>query len=248
MRLRPRGGPPRRACRIRSAQHSAVACGLVVVVALGWARAAAHGLSCPGDLTGDGVVTINELIVAVNTALSGCAPDAACPGDTNGDGAVTITELIAGVNAALNGCPGEPPPIPSPTPAADACPYTLQDDTLAAGEACAFQGAFSSGAGCPEDLEVLLLGNGSRMLASLTTDPPVSFGAMPTSNTTADLVAYFIDGSTDGQSIAGVLTLSEDGRTLTVEPIPPPPFEIGGPGCAIERFVGRFVEVVAAGQ
>lgn len=228
-------------------RHYAVAGGLAIVVALTWTGRPLGATACPGDVTGDGVVTINELIVAVNAALNGCGPDAACPGDMNGDGSVTITELIAGVNAALNGCPSDPPPTPSPTPVVDACPYTLRDDTLALGEACAFQGAFSGMPGCPEDLEVLLLGDGAQLLARITTDPPVSFGARPASDSTADLVAYFVDGSTDGESLAGVMTLADGGRTLTVEPVPAPPFEIGNAGCTIERYVGHFVEVVAAG-
>ena len=248
MRRRVHGNPPRRGCRGRAVWRSAAAGGLALGLALVSPVRPLHASNCPGDVTGDGVVTINELVVMVSVALIGCVPNAACPGDANGDGGVTIDELIAGVNAALDGCPSDPPPSPSPTPAGDACPYGLREDTLATGEACAFRGAFSTVAGCPDDLEVLVFGNGSTLLASLTTNPPVSFGATPTSNTAADLVAYFVDGSTDGQSVAGVLTLTDGGRTLTFEPVPSPPFQIGGPGCAIERYVGQFVELVSAGQ
>jgi hypothetical protein len=56
----------------------------------------------PGDCNGDGVVTINELILGVNIAL-GSLPLTECPAfDTNHDGRVTIEELIAAVNAAQN--------------------------------------------------------------------------------------------------------------------------------------------------
>lgn len=60
---------------------------------------------CAGDCTGDGMVTIDELVMCVNMALGGQG-EAACPHcDPNADGGVTIDEVIAAVNAALNGCP-----------------------------------------------------------------------------------------------------------------------------------------------
>jgi hypothetical protein len=60
--------------------------------------------ACAGDCSGDGSVTVNELITGVNIAL-GNAGVSSCPAfDRNGDGEVSINELIAAVNAALNGC------------------------------------------------------------------------------------------------------------------------------------------------
>jgi hypothetical protein len=60
---------------------------------------------CAGDCNGDGAVTVDELLTAVNIAL-GNAPVGQCPAfDVNGDGAVTVNEILAGVNNALNGCP-----------------------------------------------------------------------------------------------------------------------------------------------
>lgn len=60
---------------------------------------------CPGDCDGDGVVTVSELIRAVNIAL-GALPLSDCPSlDTDHDGRVTIGELIAAVNNALSNCP-----------------------------------------------------------------------------------------------------------------------------------------------
>jgi hypothetical protein len=62
---------------------------------------------CPGDCSGDGQVSINELIVSVNIALGSAAPSV-CPSvDRNGDGAVAVNELVAAVNASLGGCPQE---------------------------------------------------------------------------------------------------------------------------------------------
>jgi hypothetical protein len=63
---------------------------------------------CTGDCSGDGVVTIDELVLCVTMALGGTG--AACPPcDANADGAVTIDEVVAAVSAALNGCPMPPP-------------------------------------------------------------------------------------------------------------------------------------------
>ena len=62
------------------------------------------GVACAGDCNGDGTVSVNELVLAVDIAL-GALPAADCQAvDTNGDGAVSISELVAAVNSALNGC------------------------------------------------------------------------------------------------------------------------------------------------
>ena len=63
--------------------------------------------ACVGDCNGDGTVTVDELLAAVNIAL-GTSPVEQCVAfDANGDGAVTVNEILAGVNNALNGCPGQ---------------------------------------------------------------------------------------------------------------------------------------------
>lgn len=49
------------------------ACTSLIAVALAVAPGRAHGQSCLGDLNGDGAVTVNEILVAVNSALNGCA-------------------------------------------------------------------------------------------------------------------------------------------------------------------------------
>lgn len=60
---------------------------------------------CAADCDGSGVVSISELIRAVNIALA-LQPVSTCPAaDRNANGSVAINELIAGVNAALDGCP-----------------------------------------------------------------------------------------------------------------------------------------------
>jgi hypothetical protein len=74
---------------------------------------------CVGDCNGDGMVSINELILGVNIAL-GLQPVTACPAFQNAQGMVDIAQLIKGVNNALNGCPATPTVTPSGTPAGTA--------------------------------------------------------------------------------------------------------------------------------
>lgn len=64
--------------------------------------------SCPGDCSGDGVVTVNELVGGVGAALGTAEACAAL--DVDGDGTVSISELVAAVNSALNGCTAGPTP------------------------------------------------------------------------------------------------------------------------------------------
>jgi sugar lactone lactonase YvrE len=58
---------------------------------------------CTGDSSGDGAVTIDELLKGVNCALS--MPVDGCQYfDRNLDGDVSLEEIITGVNGALDGC------------------------------------------------------------------------------------------------------------------------------------------------
>lgn len=72
-----------------------------------WAAesAASPPPTCPGDCSGDGAVTVNELVQGVNIALGNVSPQQCPMFDSNADNAVTVNELIQGVNNALNGCP-----------------------------------------------------------------------------------------------------------------------------------------------
>ncbi len=60
--------------------------------------------ACAGDCNGDGFVTIDELLKAVNIALGTVGAEVCPTVDRNGDGVVTIDELVLAVSAALNGC------------------------------------------------------------------------------------------------------------------------------------------------
>ena len=59
---------------------------------------------CVGDCTGDGILTINELIVGVLIALDQATLTSCEAMDVNGDSRVTIDELIRAVDLAGAGC------------------------------------------------------------------------------------------------------------------------------------------------
>jgi glucose/arabinose dehydrogenase len=72
--------------------------------------------SCAGDCGGDGVVSVDDLVRAVNVALN-LQPIANCgAADPGGDGRVSIDELIRAVGSALRGCDATPTETPSPSP------------------------------------------------------------------------------------------------------------------------------------
>lgn len=60
---------------------------------------------CQGDCNNDGEVTINELIMGVNIALSRMRTMMCNALDRNRDDRVSVDELIGGVRSALDGCP-----------------------------------------------------------------------------------------------------------------------------------------------
>ena len=99
------------------AKRCAVSVGFLLVVVL-FGRADAQ---CVGDCSGDGEVTINEIITCVNIGL-GLRPPGDCSScDANDDGAVAINEIIRSVNVGLGliACDGEtgtPTSVPRATP------------------------------------------------------------------------------------------------------------------------------------
>jgi hypothetical protein len=62
---------------------------------------------CPGDCSGSGMVTVDELVIGVNIALE-IESLAACPAlNIKEDARITIDELMSAIDAALDGCPTE---------------------------------------------------------------------------------------------------------------------------------------------
>lgn len=82
------------------------------------ARASATiDVPCVGDCSGDGRVTVDEVVLGVNIALDRSDISACRAMDNCGDDRVEVNELVQAVNALLRGCatPTFPPPPPSPT-------------------------------------------------------------------------------------------------------------------------------------
>ena len=83
-------------------------CVLVLLGATSVARAQTP--TCTGDCNGDGMVTINELILGVSIAL-GSQPLSACPAfDCEHNQMVPINCLVQGVNNALESSGGRHAP------------------------------------------------------------------------------------------------------------------------------------------
>ena len=72
--------------------------------------------TCAGDCNLNGIVTIDELVRAVNVALGSASIDECEDIDVNRDGEVTIDELVRAVSAALTGCPATPTVTETPPP------------------------------------------------------------------------------------------------------------------------------------
>jgi hypothetical protein len=74
---------------------------------------------CVGDCNGDGRVTVDEILTAINIAL-GNTPLSACPGADCSCAAqicvVGVDCILEAVDNALNGCPGLRTPTATPTP------------------------------------------------------------------------------------------------------------------------------------
>jgi hypothetical protein len=59
---------------------------------------------CTGDCSGDGSVTVDELVRGVNLSLGTSSASPCAAFDRDGNRLVTIDELVAAVNGALGGC------------------------------------------------------------------------------------------------------------------------------------------------
>ena len=61
--------------------------------------------ACVGDCNGDGMVSIDELVLGVDITLGSASVDGCRAFDCSGAGTVAIDCLVQGVTASLNGCP-----------------------------------------------------------------------------------------------------------------------------------------------
>lgn len=60
--------------------------------------------TCTGDCSGDGHITVDEILTTVNIGLGNTQITACGVADANHDGQITVDEILAAVNNALNGC------------------------------------------------------------------------------------------------------------------------------------------------
>jgi hypothetical protein len=78
---------------------------------VGWPRemivevAGAPPPVCVGDCNGDGVVTVDEVVLGVRAALGEEAVSRCAAMDRDTDGTITIDEILLAVTHALAGCP-----------------------------------------------------------------------------------------------------------------------------------------------
>jgi hypothetical protein len=67
-------------------------------------------LLCPGDCSGDGEVTVNDVVRGVTIALGEADPLTCCSADSTRDTEVTVDEVIGSLQNALLGCTPRPAP------------------------------------------------------------------------------------------------------------------------------------------
>lgn len=60
--------------------------------------------ACVGDCSGDGFVTVDEILLLVGIALGANDISVCQAGDSSGDGDITVDEILAAVRRALEGC------------------------------------------------------------------------------------------------------------------------------------------------
>lgn len=117
----------------------------------------AQGQLCSGDCDGNTLVSVDELVLAVNIALRGAGLDRCATLDANHDDVVTVDEIVVSVAEAVDGCPGQTArPTRTPTPLVvgtptPTTPIGLQcgDGTAAGAEECD-DGNTASGDGCDD--------------------------------------------------------------------------------------------------
>ena len=194
-----------------------------LVSALVWSMAGSARAQCCGDCNGDGAVTINELITAVNNALSGC-------------GAATATLERTVTPTRTPTLTHKPTVTPTPVPH---CAFTFTDTN--GNGACVFQGTYNRG--CGSALNSTFLSTGTLLTVEIATmDNPqafVFFRAMVDSSTSASLEAWSTDGfQTSNHPIAGVIQLNDNGSQLVVFPNDPP-FMIQG--CNFVQYLGTYI-------
>jgi hypothetical protein len=198
---------------------------VLLMLALVGSVAAGAQAQCCGDCNGDGTVSINELITAVNNALLGCGADTPTPG---------------------RGTPTHKPTATPTTP-----PHCTLSLTTSGSGVCDFQGTYNRG--CGSALNTVLSTNGLGQGCAQDLAPPfvlvvlntevqpqslVSFSAHVDSATSATLCAWSTDGfQTRTTFTAGALQLNSGGAQLEIFPNSSP-FMIQG--CPFVQYLGDY--------
>ncbi len=214
---------------------------LLVVLALLWGSASGVAAQCCGDCAGDGMVTVDDLIKAVNNALLGCN---GTPPTARSTATATRTPTATVPPTATQ----QPTPTATIQPTAtrkptatrtpvDRCPFTFN---ASGNNLCAFRGSYNRG--CGSVLNSVFSSNGSTVVVTIATNlpnpPTVSFSANVTSGTQAALTAWSTDDFQTINLTAGAVQLNDNRSELVVFPNNPP-FMIQG--CNFVQYIGEYV-------
>jgi hypothetical protein len=188
---------------------------VLLSVTLILASAGGAAAQCCGDCRGDGSVTIDDLITAVNNALTNCGAPTSTPEPT-----ATPTRR----------------PTATRTPA-DVCRSTFTDNS---GGTCVFRGTFNRG--CGNALNATFASNGTAVIVTIDTmlsNPrQVQFSARVDTATAATLTGWSTNGFNTTNPTAGDLDLTDGGGQLVITPNDPP-FMIQG--CNFSQYIGDYV-------
>ncbi|MFN8644105.1 MAG: hypothetical protein U0802_21535 [Candidatus Binatia bacterium] len=196
----------------------------------------AAGAACCGDCAGDGSVTIDDLVRAVNNALDSCAP------------AATATPTLAvtpGTPTRTATRTRQPTNTRRPTATATPVPTCRSSFSTQGSNLCLFNGTYNRS--CGSALGSTFSSNGRTLLVTIATnlpDPPtVSFAANVTDASNARLTAWSSDGFQTSRATSGSVQLTGGGAQLVVFP-DNPPFMIQG--CNFVQYLGGFVPTRSA--
>ena len=213
-----------------------------------------------GDANIDGRITVDELVTAVNNALYGCGVTPPTPAATRTKTATstptqTATPTRTGTRTftPTNTLVPTRTPTPSQRPTATSgttCPYHFDRDTPQH-SSCEFQGTVNTTCGLSSVIGTFFtLTNQSvtQVAASIITPKGVGilFLGMPESSNSASLIGWFLASDPNTlHLISGSLSLSTDGRRMSIRPTQPP-FYVDFPAesCLFTQYDGSFVGVV----
>jgi hypothetical protein len=206
--------------------HRLVFC-FVLTLALTRGLGGSAAAQCCGDCGGDGAVTINDLITAVNNALNGC-------GGATPTAPATATPTPTATQGRTSTPTKKPTKTPTPVPS---CPFTFSDGGASL---CRFRGPFNQG--CGNELNSVFSSDGSTLVVTIDTmldnPPTVAFSAVVDSATSASLTAWSTDNFQSMHPTAGTIQLTGDGQQLVIFPNDPPFMILS---CNFVQYIGAFV-------